>query len=235
MKRPRIICHMIATIDGKILTARWKGLDGNKSTGALYNSMAADFGVGSWLVGTSTMRELFAARVAIRAPREKVPAGDFIANADAETHAIGTDTRGELRFDSDEYDGDHVIVLTTRLASEAYKAHLRKVGVSYLICGRERVDMKVALEKLASGFGIKEILLEGGGVFNGAMLRDGLIDEISQIVVPIADGGGPEVTGLYDTPHESVAKGKKAMADLDLVQCKALTGGAVWLHYKVKG
>ena len=32
------------------------------------------------------------------------------------------------------------------------------------------------------------------------MLKAGLVDEISQVVVPIVDGGGPTITGIFDTP-----------------------------------
>lgn len=73
-KRPYVVCHMIATIDGKILTRRWKD------------------------------------HASFKEPKSPVPAGDFIANAKAETFAISTDARGSVQFDDNEVGGDHIIV-----------------------------------------------------------------------------------------------------------------------------
>jgi riboflavin biosynthesis pyrimidine reductase len=51
------------------------------------------------------------------------------------------------------------------------------------------VDLHVALRKLGSAFHLRKLMLQGGGKFNGAMLHAGLVDEISHVVVPVADGG----------------------------------------------
>jgi 2,5-diamino-6-(ribosylamino)-4(3H)-pyrimidinone 5'-phosphate reductase len=80
-------------------------------------------------------------------------------------------------------------LLVSELVSNDYLAHLRSAGVSYLFCGRDHVDVRVALHKIAAVLGIRKLLLEGGGTFNGAVLKVGLIDEISQVIVPVIDGG----------------------------------------------
>lgn len=41
-------------------------------------------------------------------------------------------------------------------------------GVSYIFAGKNDIDIKLALNKLYSIFGIKKLLLEGGSVINGA-------------------------------------------------------------------
>ncbi len=52
--------------------------------------------------------------------------------------------------------------------------------------------MALALQQLRTDFGIKRLLLEGGGGINGSLLAAGLIDEMSVLVVPVADGSdGP--------------------------------------------
>ena len=45
----------------------------------------------------------------------------------------------------------------------------------------------MVLDKLASRFQIKTLLLEGGGKINGSMLRIGAIDELSILVAPAVD------------------------------------------------
>jgi 2,5-diamino-6-(ribosylamino)-4(3H)-pyrimidinone 5'-phosphate reductase len=229
--RPYTICHMIATIDGKILTRRWKDFPAARAVSGLYESTASEYEVGSWLVGTNTMKEFCKSSTKLKATKESVPAGDFIADLKAKTHAIGLDAHGVLRFEENEIGGDHMVVITTEEVSQAYRAHLRELEISYLICGREKIDLKLAMEKLHDKFKLKKVLLEGGGVLNGAMLQAGLIDEISQIIVPIVDGGGPDVTGLFDSPGKTPGK---AAAGLKLIAQETLKGGAQWLRFRVR-
>jgi 2,5-diamino-6-(ribosylamino)-4(3H)-pyrimidinone 5'-phosphate reductase len=230
-ERPYIICHMIMTVDGKILTRRWRKHIESSLTSKFYDSCAAEFDVGSWLVGTTTMKELTGDDRAIRAPKEQIPDGDFIANQKAETFAIGTDTNGVLRFDEDNVGGDQAIVITSETVSAAYRAHLRKVGVSYVLCGRDKINLKLAMKKLRQEFKLDKILLEGGGIINGAMLSAGLVDEISQVIVPVVDGGGPSVTGFFDLQGKAPAH---AAAALRLIEQRTLKGGTQWLRYKVR-
>jgi riboflavin biosynthesis pyrimidine reductase len=44
------------------------------------------------------------------------------------------------------------------------------------------------LETLGKAFGLKILLLEGGGRINGSFLKAGLIDEISLLAFPGIDG-----------------------------------------------
>src|ERR1700761_4534405 len=55
--KPYVICHMCTSVDGKILGDRWGKLPGTKSSVNLFETTAASFGIGSWLVGTTTMDE----------------------------------------------------------------------------------------------------------------------------------------------------------------------------------
>jgi 2,5-diamino-6-(ribosylamino)-4(3H)-pyrimidinone 5'-phosphate reductase len=229
--RPYTICHMITSIDGKILTARWKGLPASKTISGLYEKAHASYDVGAWLVGTNTMKEFCKSNTRLPAAKKAVPAGDFLANPDAETHAIGLDAHGVLRFETDEIGGDHMVVIITEKVGDAYRAHLRDKGISYLVCGASKVDLKLAMEKLRSKLKLKKVMLEGGGVLNGAMLQAELIDEISHIIAPIVDGGGPEVTGLFDPPGKASARGA---AGLKLIAHESLRGGAQWLRFKVQ-
>lgn len=230
-ERPHIICHMITSIDGKILTRRWKDIPESKLTSSLYESIAEEFECGSWLVGTTTMQELTAKSRKLKPVKQRVPKGDFIANADAKTHAIGTDSSGVLRFTQDNVGGDHAIVITTEKASNAYLAHLRSNNVSYLICGKKSLDLKMAMNKLSKKFKLEKVLLEGGGIINGSMLQEGMIDEISQIIAPIVDGGGQNVSGIFDLKGKTP---KKAVAGLELMDHRILEAGAQWLRFSVK-
>ncbi|HEY6912581.1 MAG TPA: dihydrofolate reductase family protein [Myxococcales bacterium] len=229
--KPYVICHMCTTVDGRILTGRWPRLPGRKGAASLFESTADSFGIGAWLVGTNTMREFASRRVKLKAAGRRIERSDHVADRRARRFAIGADAKGKLRFAKADVEGDHVVLLVSGKVSQAYLAHLREAGVSYLFCGDDRVDLKVALDKLRRVLGIRRLMLEGGGTFNGAMLRDGLVDGISQIVVPIADGGRGIAT-VFDIPGEPP---RKAAAALRLTSFRKLPGGAMWLRWQVTG
>ena len=234
MARPYVICHMVTSIDGKVLGKRWGKIPGPKTSASLFETTASSFGIGAWLVGTTTMDEFDAPRAfKLRSAKRPVPRGeDFIAEPKAKMLGIGADAKGILRFRHNDIEGDHAVVLVTRRVGDDYLSHLRDARVSYLFCGDREIDLKLALDKLGRAFKLKKLLLQGGGRFNGAMLAAGLVDEISQIVVPIVDGGGPGVTGIFDAPGEP---SKRAAARLTVKSHRALPGGAQWFRFKVAG
>jgi hypothetical protein len=58
---------------------------------------------------------------------------------------------------------------------------------------------------------------------------------LSQIIVPVVDGGGPEITGLFEPPAKASAKAPaKAAAGLKLIAQESLKGGAQWFPFHVK-
>jgi 2,5-diamino-6-(ribosylamino)-4(3H)-pyrimidinone 5'-phosphate reductase len=227
--KPYVICHMCTSIDGRILTSRWERLPRGVDAGRLFETTAASFRIGAWLVGTTTMHEFSARRVSLRKARERIPQSDWVARPRARSFAIGADARGALRFRQADVGGDHVVLLVSRKVSNDYLAHLRTAGVSYLFCGARHVDVRLALRKLREVLGLRKLLLEGGGRFNGALLQAGLVDEISQVIVPVVDGG-VGVSGIFDIPGPAP---RKAAAALRPVSHRRLPGGVHWLRYQV--
>ncbi|MEA2733708.1 MAG: 2,5-diamino-6-(ribosylamino)-4(3H)-pyrimidinone 5-phosphate reductase [Humisphaera sp.] len=230
--KPYVICHMCTTIDGKILGDRWGKIPGQKDGATLFETTAASFGIGAWLVGTTTMKEFSGRNVKLPRAAKKIPRRDHIANEAAKSLAIGADAKGVLRFQENEVDGDHVVLLVTEQVNNDYLAHLQSAGVSYLFCGKRELDLPLALRKLASSFRLRKLMAQGGGKFNGAMLHAGLIDEISHVVVPIADGG-VGISSFFDIPTKTPPP--KAAATLRLLSRKAMPGGATWTRYRVTG
>jgi 2,5-diamino-6-(ribosylamino)-4(3H)-pyrimidinone 5'-phosphate reductase len=225
--RPYVICHMCSSVDGKIMGLRWGKLPGYPHESDLFETTAASFGIGAWLVGTTTMDEFDGRKMALPRAPKSFKRGDHIARPKAKSFGIGTDAKGVLRFQQNEVGGDHVVLLVTERVSNDYLAHLQAAGVSYLFCGKQKIDLAVALRKLGSAFGLRKLMLQGGGTFNGAMLQAGLVDEVSHITVPVADGGGDVVTMFHGGPSA------KSAATLRLFSHKILRGGAVWCRYKV--
>ena len=61
-------------------------------------------------------------------------------------------------------------------------------NISYIFAGKEELDFQLAVEELGKLFPIQTIMLEGGGHINGSLLNEGLIDELSLLLLPLADG-----------------------------------------------
>ncbi|HET9002923.1 MAG TPA: dihydrofolate reductase family protein, partial [Gemmatimonadaceae bacterium] len=68
--------------------------------------------------------------------------------------------------------------------------------------------------------------LEGGGKINGSFLRAGLIEEVSVLVAPVADGriGTP---ALFDVEGRGVAPRR-----LTLEGVEQRADGVLWLRYR---
>lgn len=82
----------------------------------------------------------------------------------------------------------HVVEVLTASTSAAYKAYLRKTGVSYIIAGEKRLDCEMAMKKLHELFHMEKVVICGGGVVNWSFLQAGMVDELSLFLAPVTDG-----------------------------------------------
>lgn len=71
-------------------------------------------------------------------------------------------------------------------------------------------------------------MLESGGRSNGGMLRAGLVDEMSLLVAPVADGrvGTP---ALFDVDGDRAAPRRLALESVE-----RRGSGVLWLRYRVE-
>jgi 5-amino-6-(5-phosphoribosylamino)uracil reductase len=88
------------------------------------------------------------------------------------------------------------------------------------------------MERIGALFGVKTLLLEGGGGINGAFLKARLIDEFSTLIHPAVDG----VAGTQSIVDYHGPEGDKPGAgqSLRLTHCETLEGGMVWLRHAVE-
>jgi 2,5-diamino-6-(ribosylamino)-4(3H)-pyrimidinone 5'-phosphate reductase len=225
-KRPYVVCHMVPSVDGRIVTTRWKL---RPSVLSDYERTARAFNADAWIIGRVSMEPYAGkAKVPTRKAAQRIPRTDFIGRRDAESYAIALDPSGKLTWKSNSIDGEHVITILTEQVSDDYLAFLQAKRVSYLFGGKTEVNLKKVLEKLRSRFGIATLLLEGGGKINGSFLAANLIDELSVLVAPIADGsvGTPS---LFD-----VNERRGPTRHMKLVSFERRKGDLLWLRYKLK-
>lgn len=224
-KRPYVICHMVPSIDGRIVTSSWKLGD---VVYAEYERTAATFDADGWIIGRISMEPYAGkARIPARRTQQPIPRKDFVAPHDAESYAIAIDPAGKLRWRSGAIDDEHVITVLTEQVSDDYLAFLQSKGVSYVFGGRRTIDLAKVLTMLRATFGIEKLLLEGGGKINGTFLDAGLIDELSVLVAPVADGAIGTPT-LFDA-REGTGPSRR----LKLQSVERCRGDLVWIRYKV--
>jgi 2,5-diamino-6-(ribosylamino)-4(3H)-pyrimidinone 5'-phosphate reductase len=224
--RPYVICHMVPSVDGRIVTTRWPL---PRTLSAEYERTAATFDADAWIIGRVSM-EPYAGRAALpsRPGRERLPRTDFVARADAPSYAIAIDPGGKLRWESASIDADHAVTILTEAVPDRYLAFLRARGVSYLFGGKDRIDLRRVLRKLRGRLGIRRLLLEGGGKINGSFLAAGLVDELSVLIAPVADGGIGTPT-LFDA-----REGSGPTRRLKLLSVERRRGDLLWARYRVR-
>ena len=161
-----------------------------------------------------------------------VPGGDFVAKQ-APMYYVSVDTSGRLGWESEtlvyETTTAHVVEVLTGKASNAYKAFLRSLGISYILAGEEMLDYALALEKLKALFGIETLMLGGGGVLNWSFIQAGLCDEISVVVAPCADGS-TQTPALFSAKEDL---SDDSAVGFTLMSAEVKDGGSVWLRYRV--
>jgi 2,5-diamino-6-(ribosylamino)-4(3H)-pyrimidinone 5'-phosphate reductase len=140
------------------------------------------------------------------------------------------DSRGRVRWDTDgDYGEWDALVLVSRATPPQYLAYLRKERKCYIVAGDERVDLALALRRMQDRLGVTCVVSTAGGGLNGALLREGLIDEIHLLVSPAAIGGLGTPT-ILDGPE--LARGASPTR-LRLLFAHAETDGMLWLRYEV--
>jgi riboflavin biosynthesis pyrimidine reductase len=228
--KPYVVCHMVASIDGRILHSRWRPQ--THEGGDLFERLHIRLGGDAWLVGRVTGQEFAKAR-AYDAQTDLIhPREPWLARRDAGAYGVVLDAHGKIAWGRADIGGDPIVVVLTEQVSDAHLAGLRRDGVSYFFAGERQLDLPAALEFLNRELGVKRLLVEGGGGGNGAFLRAGLIDEISLAIHPAVDGakGAPSV---FDSTDEETQL-RAPIAQMALESCEVLDGGAVWLRYRVR-
>jgi len=144
------------------------------------------------------------------------------------------DSRGRIRWGfkewpSEEWKGWYLMVIVANQTPCEYLAYLQRENIPYLLAGEDRVNLKLALEKMKSLLGVTSIVSTSPGKLGGALLRADLIDEVDILLLP-ALIGGTETPTLFESPE---LKPNEWPAQLELIWTRVQSDGRIWLRYKV--
>lgn len=237
MERPYVVCHMLASVDGKIDGTY---MNAPECTEALreYGSLRSDYKCQAALYGTVTMEGGYSPGSAPEDLKMDTvyPREDYAADSDVNNYIVSLDPKGTLGWESKYIEKKnrpraHVIEVLTGQVTDAYVAYLREFDISYVFAGDTEIDCVLLLEKLKKLFHIDRLMIAGGGYTNWSFLQAGCIDELSLVIAPLADGSTTSVS-IFEKADFLSGKGPVA---LSLKGMKKTDGGAVWLCYTVKG
>ncbi|MDO5378351.1 MAG: RibD family protein [Clostridia bacterium] len=233
MDRPYVICHMLSTLDGRI-SGRAMSCEGARQAQKEYGRLRREYDCDATLYGTITAEEVCAEGFVGKLPRmgTKQPRTDYAAQPDADRFIVAVDAAGQLAWKDKvvEIPGRpraHIIEVLTESVSDEYIAYLRELDISYVFAGKEKLNCALALQKLGALFPIRKLMLAGGGVMNGSMLREGLVDELSVVLLPTIEGDR-RAAALAEYTGKSAPQTPAAFS---LISAEPM-GDALWLRYR---
>jgi riboflavin biosynthesis pyrimidine reductase len=248
MNRPRVVVYGTVSLDGRLTVApdvllltgdeRWDAVAGS---GDVYDWLRSTYQPQAFLEGSNSF-------VASRAEPEPLPPVSGDARAlyqDSIPESVAgrpghqgwfttVDSRGRVRWlykewPDEAWRGWHLLVLVARQTPAAYLAYLQDEEIPYLVAGEERVDLAAALTRMRSRLGVTSVVSTSPGKLGGAMLRAGVVDEVTIEFFPAIIGGFQTPT-LFESPS---LKAGEWPARLNLISARVEAEGNVRLRYQV--
>ncbi len=216
---PKVILHTEVSVDGR--------MDWMLDDGFLYYRAIADWQVDAIISGSNTM---LAAYPETDAP--EMLAAPAPEKAPGLQRMLVVDSQGRLRcwrqMQQSEWWGELTLLCSNATPPE-YVAHVKSLGVDVIVAGDDHVDLRAALEEVTARYGVAVIRTDSGGTLHGALLRAGLVDEVSVLLNPCLVGGiSPRST--FVAPDLSSQEGA---IPLRLLEVSNIEGDIIWLRYAV--
>ena len=166
-------------------------------------------------------------------PESSFPAGKEMVSKKADSRSGGynivADTKGTLLWKSgDQYEKPHIILMSEQVSTK-YLSYLDGKNISYVVTGKEHIDLARVAEILKENFGIERLGIVGGSAINTAFLNASLLDEVIVLI-----GAGIDGRAAFPPVFNRNDNGKKEPTPLELVDIKKYTSGAVFIRYKRK-
>ena len=253
MKRPHIIIHTVASVDGRVSLGpdrtgfddvgdeRWQAIwasgtsleESVRDLISLHDPDVLLEGSGSFVREGEELQPLPPSEYPLGELREDYLPEKVIRRPGQRGWLTVVDGRGRLRSGMKEFpgwEGWHTLHLVCDASPSEYLAFLRRREIPYLMAGRRHVDLVDAMGRLTAVLGVERVVCTAGSRLNGALLRGGLVDELSLVLLPALIGGS-ETPTLFRSPDLGP---EEWPARLKLVSVDAEPTGRVRLHYHLR-
>ena len=175
---PHVVLHVEASLDGRIDHIR-------PDVGRFYR-LAAVFHEDAILSGADTLMQ----GEGLPAQDDEEPPTPPATSGDGPLFVV-TDSR--CRFNQwnwlrkQPYWRDAVALVAAASPAEGLE-RLADKKVPTIVCGDDRVDLRTALETLGVRYDVHTVRVDSGGALSGALVRAGLVDEVSVLLEPVLVG-----------------------------------------------
>jgi 2,5-diamino-6-(ribosylamino)-4(3H)-pyrimidinone 5'-phosphate reductase len=205
--RPHVVAHVAVSLDG--------ATTGFTPDAEAFYALAATWSEDVTLVGADT---ILAQEAALTTAPRPGPAehGPLLVVVDGRGRVREWEALREVGHWSD------VLALRCRATPAQPAGRARQE----LVVGAERVDLAAALDSLRRR-GCRTVRVDSGGGLVGALLRAGLLDEVSLLVHPCLSGGASALHWYGDPPPPETR--------LETISSTACANGLVWLRYRLLG
>lgn len=225
--KPEVICHIMSSVDGRLLPSRWTLPFGNTNQSELfkgYASLGKSLNTDAWMFGKTTAREAFPYKFMPKTANHPQSGKIHIGNRDSSRLFITVDPDADIFYTSSRLRGDNIVTILGTNATDDYLAMLEEKGISYIVLA-DATALTEALDVLYDTFGVRRISLQGGGIINGAMLAAGLITELSLVIYPGIDGltTAPSIFEFLGASDERPAAGQS----LELISSRTFDNAIV--------
>ena len=251
LSRPRLIVHTVASVDGRVSLGaertgfddvgdvRWQAIwasstsleESVRELVSFYRPQVLLEGSGSFVKEGEALLPLPPTELNETELRRDYLPGSVVHRPGQRGWFAVVDGRGRVRAGMTEFpgwEGWRTLHLVSETSPSDYLAFLRSREIPYLVSGREQVDLEQVLVKMRSLLGVDCVVSTAGARLNGALLRAGLIDEVSLVFLPALIGGSrtPELfrcadLGVSDWPTR-----------LELLSMESEPTGRVCLRYR---
>lgn len=223
---PRVILHIATSLDGRI-TNFPANLD-------LYYALAATWKPDAILFGSETVVAAIRENPSLEVPQEHEDLFTPSEGAeDTRPLLVIADSRGRVRcWDAIRtwpYMRD-LLAFCSAATPKEYLDYLAERRIDAIITGKDRIDMREALDQLNRRYGVETVRVDSGGTLNSVLLGTGVVDEVSVLLHPFLAGGKADPT-MFDPEKAGIPD---LHVPLQLIRSEVVGDGLVWARYSVK-
>lgn len=213
---PKVIVHNSISIDGSLIDF--------EVNMPLHYKIAGNFEADMHMVGSNTAKigvDLFLKDI----PRETQD--DFKKPSKEGIPWAIPDTTGKMKgllhiLRQSEYCKDAIVLISEKTSKE-YIRYLEERNYDYHVVGKEKCNLKQAMELLNEYYNAKTIITDTGSILGNLLIKQKLVSEISLLIHPVVVG--KKAYNMFAYIDEELK--------LELVKNEFLEKGYVWNLYQI--
>lgn len=135
--KPKVICHIMGSVDGKVLVERWsQPFDGTPMMNVMkiYSEIGNTLKTDAWTFGKNTICEIFPEKFHGSAEYSvQLSTSVFKGKLTSPHMFIAIDPEADINYTANSLRGDDILAVVGLNASTEYLAYLHNQGISYIV------------------------------------------------------------------------------------------------------